>query len=69
MNGEGFAMILVETIEHFAANRRQTFARMSSPFDYSASSVGEAVGTVMQAGRVDVTPGTPVHLILRFPRR
>ena len=58
-------MILVGTIEHFAAD----FARMSSPFDYSASSVGEAVGTVMQAGRVDVTPGTPVHLILRFPRR
>jgi hypothetical protein len=56
-------MILVETIEHFAAD----FARMSSPFDYSASSVGEAVGTVMQAGRVDVTPGTHERPDPAFP--
>ena len=60
------SMILVETIEHFAADRRQTFARKPRPLVIRRR-WAESVRTVVRRGLVVVRLGTSVHPDFALP--
>ena len=59
MNGEGFAMILVETIEHFGADGRWSLPESRGPVIRRRRA--ESIRTVTQGGLVVVTLVTPAH--------